>query len=93
MIVNKFIKEVRPNGCFIFFNEYEENRFDEFVLYATTVLEIAVASRFEGPYSSVVNIEYFERPVSLTSCPFDGCYMRLGLDDEAVSNRIMNILN
>lgn len=70
--MKKMTKEVLPKGCFIFFNEYEDCQFEAFVLYVTEALGLSVQSRFEGPYSSIVEVEYGGRPVSLTSGSFEG---------------------
>lgn len=89
--MNKLTKEVQAKGCFIFFNEYEDDRFEDFVIFVTTRLGVSMVSRFEGPYSSIVDIEYCGSPISLTSGSYEGCYMRVGPSNEIVADKIISL--
>ena len=80
--MNGFSESTSEDSHFIFFNDYEEERFDEFVEFVLTTLGARKPEREEGPYSTLVITEYQGQRLVLTSGSFEGCF--ISMDKEAV---------
>lgn len=79
--MNGFSESTSEYSHFIFFNGYEEDRFDEFVEFVLTTLGGMESEREEGPYSTLVIMEYKGQRLVLTSGSFEGCF--ISMDKEA----------
>lgn len=62
---------------FIFFDEYEEERFEEFVSLVLRALNVKEDSRESGPYSVLVSACYEGDNLILTSGSFEGCFISI----------------
>ena len=75
-------------NCFITFEEYEEDRFEEFVGLVVKVLCAKEISREYGPYSVMVAVEYNDERVLLTSGSLEGCFICVEKDKEQLVGKI-----
>ncbi|MBD9609913.1 hypothetical protein IB245_00205 [Pseudomonas sp. PDM02] len=62
---------------FMFFEGYEEERFEEFVDVVLRALNSKVESRESGPYSVLVIVCYAGHKLVLTSGSFEGCFISM----------------
>lgn len=54
-------------GHFVFFNQYEEEGFDEFFDYVLPAMNAEELRREQGPYSTLVTVDYEGHRLVLTS--------------------------
>ncbi|MFG0413483.1 hypothetical protein [Ectopseudomonas khazarica] len=75
--MNRFSESTSEVRHFIFFNEYEEESFEEFVGVVLNTLNAEEVRREQGPYSILVTVEYAGRRLILTSGAFEGCFISI----------------
>lgn len=76
---------------FIFFDEFEEEQFDDFVKLVTDTLHINTNDRNEGPYSSIVTASYESSSITLTHGSYEGCFISLAKNDSLLAKKIASI--
>jgi len=89
--MNRVTESSTETNHFIFFEDYEEERFEEFVDVVIEALNIKEASREIGPYSELVVIFYEGHKLSLTSGSYEGCFVSMGADGVGVARKIIEI--
>lgn len=62
---------------FIFFDDYEEERFEGFVNIVLRVLNIKEDARKFGPYSVLVSACYEGNNLIMSSGSFEGCFISI----------------
>lgn len=92
-IMFRFSESNSETSHFIFFEDYEEERFEEFVSVVLKTLSIEEEKRDFGPYSVLVSACYEGHNLVLTSGSFDGCFISLGRDASALSKKIIERFN
>lgn len=74
---------------FIFFDDYEEERFEEFLSVVLQALSIKEESRRFGPYSVLISACYEGSTLILTSGSFEGCFISMERSAIALSKKII----
>lgn len=78
---------------FIFFDEYEEENFEEFVSVVLRALNVKEDAREYGPYSVLVSACYEGNNFILTSGSFEGCFISIEKNGNDLSKKIIERIN
>lgn len=89
----RFSESSSETNHFIFFDDYEEERFEEFVNVVLETLNVKEESREFGPYSVLVSACYEGNKLILTSGSFEGCFISIGKSASDVSKKIIERFN
>lgn len=89
--MNRFSESSSELGNFVYFNEYEEERFEEFVGVVLKKLNAEEIKREQGPYSILVTIEYAGHRLVLTSGSFEGCYISIDKSEAWLAKKIIEL--
>jgi len=87
--MNRFSESSNEFSCFVFFNEYEEYEFEEFVSVVLRSLNAVEIKRERGPYSTLVTVEYSGRQLVLTSGSFEGCFISINKSEAWLAEKII----
>lgn len=91
--MNKVSESSSDTNHFIFFNEYEEDRFEEFVDIILNILGLKEDRRELGPYSVLVTVFYKGYELVLTHGSFEGCFISLKNDGYFLAKNIIETFN
>jgi hypothetical protein len=89
----RFSESSSETNHFIFFDDYEEERFEEFVSVVLKTLRIKEEARRFGPYSVLVSACYEGNTLILTSGSFEGCFISMEKSASALSKKIIRRFN
>ncbi|MEA9976448.1 MULTISPECIES: hypothetical protein [unclassified Pseudomonas] len=89
----RFSESSSETNHFIFFDDYEEEKFEEFVSVVLKTLSIKEEARKFGPYSVLVSTCYEGNNLILTSGSFEGCFISLGRNASDLSKKIIERFN
>jgi hypothetical protein len=89
----RFSELSSETNYFIFFDDYEEERFEEFVSVVLKTLRIKEEARRFGPYSVLVSACYEGNTLILTSGSFEGCFISMEKSASALSKKIIRRFN
>lgn len=89
----RFSKSSSETNHFIFFDDYEEERFEEFVSVVLKTLRIKEEARRFGPYSVLVSACYEGNTLILTGGSFEGCFISMEKSASALSKEIIQRFN
>lgn len=89
----RFSESGPETNYFIFFDDYEEERFEEFVSVVLKTLRIKEEARRFGPYSVLVSACYEGNTLILTSGSFEGCFIFMEESASALSKKIIRRFN
>lgn len=89
----RFSESSSETNNFIFFDDYEEERFEEFVSVVLRTLSIKEEARKFGPYSVLVSACYEGNTLILTSGSFEGCFIFMGKSASALPGKIIRKFN
>jgi len=91
--MNRISKSCSGSSRFIFLDDYEEERFNEFMDVVLRVLNAKEESREFGLYSVLVVVCYEGCKLILTSGLFEGCFISMEKDvGEGVVKKIIEAL-
>lgn len=85
----RFSESSSETNHFIFFDDYEEERFEEFVSVVLKTLRIKEETRRFGRYSVLVSACYEGNTLILTSGSFEGCFVSMEKSASALSKKII----
>ncbi|WP_247256957.1 hypothetical protein [Pseudomonas moorei] len=89
----RFSESSSETNHFIFFDDYEEERFEEFVNVVLGTLNVKEEGREFGPYSVLVSTCYEGNYLILTSGSFEGCFISIEKSAGDVSKKIIERFN
>lgn len=87
--MNRFSESSTDFSYFIFFHEYEEEDFEEFVGVILKVLNAEEIKREQGPYSTLVTVKYAGHKFILTSGSFEGCFISIDKSEAWLAKKII----
>lgn len=87
--MNRYSESTSEVRHFIFFNEYEEESFEEFVSVVLNTLNAEEIRREQGPYSILVTAEYAGHRLILTSGSFEGCFISIDKKEAWLAKKII----
>lgn len=85
----KNTESITDASYFVFFNDYDEDRFDDFVSFVLSSLSVTETRRELGPYSPVVTIFYEGYEVVLTNGSYEGCYICVNKEAAFLTKKIV----
>ncbi|WP_434677052.1 hypothetical protein J3P77_12995 [Pseudomonas sp. R1-18] len=89
----RFSESSSETNNFIFFDDYEEERFEEFVSVVLKTLNIKEETRKCGPYSVLVSACYEGNTLILASGSFEGCFISMEKSASALPREIIRKFN
>lgn len=89
----RFSESSSETNHFIFFDNYEEERFKEFVSFVLKTLSVNEEARRFGPYSVLISTCYEGDILILTSGSFEGCFISMEKSASALSKKIIRKFN
>jgi len=87
--MNRFSESSTEFSHFIFFNEYEEEDFEDFVGVVLRTLNAEEIKRERGPYSIQVVAGYAGCRIVLTSGSFEGCFISMDKGEAWLAGKII----
>lgn len=87
--MNRFSESSSEFSHFVFFHEYEEERFEEFVGVVLKALNAEEVKREQGPYSILITAEYAGHRLVLTSGSFEGCFISIDKNEAWLAKKII----
>lgn len=87
--MNRFSESSSGLSHFVYFHEYEAERFDEFVGVVLKRLSAEELKREQGPYSTLITAEYAGHRLVLTSGSFEGCFISIDKSEAWLAKEII----
>ncbi|WP_146206220.1 hypothetical protein [Pseudomonas sp. OV226] len=87
--MNCFSESSSDFSYFVFFHEYEEESFEQFVGVVLRTLNAEEIKREQGPYSILVTTEYAGHRLIFTSGSFEGCFISIDKSEAWLAKKII----
>lgn len=73
----RFSESSNDERHFLFFEDFEDERFDEFVELVLKALSASVIDCLHAPYADLLTIDFEQHQLTLTSGSLEGCFLTM----------------
>ena len=85
----RFSQSSNDERHFLFFDDFDDDRFDKFVTLVLEALSASVVDCLQAPYADLLTIEFEGHQLILTSGSLEGCYLTMGKKESYLAEQII----